>query len=185
MRLQGVRAALGPGELDVLKEEPGYVGQAVAAVAAETFGQARRALERLDVQWEALDPLLDPDEAVRQESFVSEVKTYERGEFERGVAEADAVVEAEYRTQVVLHNSMETHQAVCHWEDDGSHLHLDAVHLGHPRFDRRAPRPSARQGARRLPRHGRRLRLEEQPRRLHARSRRSSLDERAVPSSAR
>jgi CO/xanthine dehydrogenase Mo-binding subunit len=126
---QGVRAVLGPGELDVLKEEPGYVGQAVAAVAAETFGQAKRALERLDVQWEALEPLLDPDEAVRQESFVSEVKTYERGEFERGVAEADAVVEAEYRTQVVLHNSMETHQAVCHWEDDGITIYISTQYI--------------------------------------------------------
>jgi CO/xanthine dehydrogenase Mo-binding subunit len=126
---RGVRAVLGPGELDVLKEEPGYVGQAVAAVAAETFGQAQAALEQLDVQWEALDPLLDPDEAVRQESFVSDVKTYERGEFERGVAEGDAVVEAEYRTQVVLHNSMETHQSVCHWEDDGITVYTSTQYI--------------------------------------------------------
>jgi CO/xanthine dehydrogenase Mo-binding subunit len=125
----GVRAVLGPGELDVLKEEPGYVGQAVAAVAAETFGQARRALERLDVQWEALEPLLDPDEAVKQESFVSDVKTYERGDFERGVADADVVIEAEYRTQVVLHNSMETHQAVCHWEDDGITIYISTQYI--------------------------------------------------------
>ena len=126
---QGVRAVLGPGELDVLKQEPGYVGQSVAAVAAETFGQAQHALERLDVQWEALEPLLDPDEAVKQASFVSDVKTYERGEFERGVAEADVVVEAEYRTQVVLHNSMETHQAVCHWEDDGITIYISTQYI--------------------------------------------------------
>jgi CO/xanthine dehydrogenase Mo-binding subunit len=125
----GVRAVLGPGELDVLKEEPGHVGQAVAAVAAETFGQAQRALERLDVQWDALEPLLDPDDAVNQESFVSDVKTYERGEFERGIAEGDAVVEAEYRTQVVLHNSMETHQAVCHWEDDGITIYISTQYI--------------------------------------------------------
>jgi len=125
----GVRAVLGPGELDVLKEEPGYVGQAVAAVAAETFGQAQRALERLNVQWEAQEPLLDADEAVRQESFVSDVKTYERGEFERGVADGDVVLEAEYRTQVVLHNSMETHQAVCHWEDDGITIYISTQYI--------------------------------------------------------
>jgi CO/xanthine dehydrogenase Mo-binding subunit len=126
---RGVRAVLGPGELDVLQEEPGYVGQAVAAVAAETFGQAQAALQRLNVEWEALDPLLDPDEAVKQESFVSEVKSYERGDFERGVAEADAVVEAEYRTQVVLHNSLETHQAVCHWEDDGITVYISTQYI--------------------------------------------------------
>jgi CO/xanthine dehydrogenase Mo-binding subunit len=126
---RGVRAVLGPGELDVLKEEPGYVGQSVAAVAAETFGQAQAALQQLSVEWEALEPLLDPDEAVKQESFVSDVQTYERGDFERGVAEADAVVEAEYRTQVVLHNSMETHQAVCHWEDDGITVYISTQYI--------------------------------------------------------
>jgi xanthine dehydrogenase YagR molybdenum-binding subunit len=128
-RSRGVRAVLGPGELDVLTEEPGYVGQAVAAVAAETFGQAHEALQALAPQWEALEPLLDPDEAVRQESFVSDPKTYERGDFERGVAEADAVVEAEYRTQVVLHNSLETHQAICHWEGDGITVYISTQYI--------------------------------------------------------
>ena len=126
---RGVRAVLGPGELDVLAEEPGYVGQAVAAVAAETFGQAHAALQALAPEWEALEPLLDPDEAVRRESFVSDPKTYERGDFERGVAEADVVVEAEYRTQVVLHNSLETHQAICHWEDDGITVYISTQYI--------------------------------------------------------
>jgi CO/xanthine dehydrogenase Mo-binding subunit len=125
----GVRAVLGPGELDQLTDEPGYVGQAVAAVAAETFGQARRAVELIDVEWEVLEPLLDPDEAVRRESFVSDVKTYERGDFERGLADADVVIEAAYRTQVVLHNSMETHQAVCHWEDDGITIYISTQYI--------------------------------------------------------
>jgi CO/xanthine dehydrogenase Mo-binding subunit len=126
---QGVRAVLGPGELEALKEEPGHVGQAVAAIAAESFGQAQAALQKLEVSWEVLEPLLDPDEAVRQESFVSDVKAYERGDFERGVAEADVAVEAEYRTQVVLHNSMETHQAVCHWEDGGITIYISTQYI--------------------------------------------------------
>ena len=48
-------------------------------------------------------------------------------------------------------------------------LHLDAVHLGRPRRGRARARPAGRQGARRLRVHGRRLRLEEQPRRVHVR----------------
>jgi CO/xanthine dehydrogenase Mo-binding subunit len=126
---RGVRAVVGPGDLDVLTDEPGYVGHAVAAVAAETFGHAQAALQELGVEWEVLEPLLDPDEAVRRESFVSDVKNYERGDFERGVAGADAVVEGEYRTQVVLHNSMETHQAVCHWEDDGITIYISTQYI--------------------------------------------------------
>ena len=62
--------------------------------------------------------MLDPDEAVRRGQLVSETKRSSRGDFERAFAGADVTVEAEYRTQVVLHNSMETHQAVCEWQDD-------------------------------------------------------------------
>ncbi len=125
----GVRGVVGPGEVEQLTDEPGYVGHAVAAVAAETFGQAQRAVQQIHVEWEVLEPLLDPDEAVRQESFVSDVATYERGDFERGVAGADVVVEAEYRTQVVLHNALETHQAVCHWVDDGITIYISTQYI--------------------------------------------------------
>jgi CO/xanthine dehydrogenase Mo-binding subunit len=114
----GVRAVLTPDDLDVLTREPGYQGAAVAAVAADTFDQAREALHLIDAEWEVLEPLLDPDEAVRRGSLIDEPERYDRGDVERGLAEADVVVEAEYRTQTVLHNSMETHQSVCRWEGD-------------------------------------------------------------------
>jgi xanthine dehydrogenase YagR molybdenum-binding subunit len=114
----GVRAVLGPENCSSLTREPGYQGDPVAAVAAETFAQAQAALERVDVGWEVLEPLLDPDEAVRGGSLLNEPEHYSRGDFDRGVAEADAVVEAEYRTQTVLHNALETHQSVCVWEGD-------------------------------------------------------------------
>jgi CO/xanthine dehydrogenase Mo-binding subunit len=101
-----------------LTSEPGFPGHAVVAVAAETLAQADAALDLLDVEWEELEPLLDPDDAVGRSSLVSDPRTYERGDLERGLAEADVVVEAEYRTQTVLHNSMETHQAVCDWHGE-------------------------------------------------------------------
>jgi CO/xanthine dehydrogenase Mo-binding subunit len=126
---RGVRAVIGPPDLEQLADEPGYVGHAVAAVAADTLGQAQAALQLIEVDWEVLEPLLDPDEAVRQESFLSEVQNYERGDFQRGVADADVVVEAEYRTAVVLHNSMETHQAVCHWEDEGITIYISTQYI--------------------------------------------------------
>jgi CO/xanthine dehydrogenase Mo-binding subunit len=108
----GVRAVLGP-----LNEEVGYEGQAVAAVAADTLRQARAALRSIEVEWEVLEPLLDPDEAIRRGELIGR-RTEERGDVERGFAEADVVVEATYRTQTVLHNSMETHQSVCEWEGE-------------------------------------------------------------------
>ena len=126
----GVRAVIGPNDLEQLTDEPGYVGHAVAAVAADTFDEARAALARVEVEWEVLEPLLDPEEAVRRESYVNAgADTYQRGDLERGLAEADVVVEAEYRTQVVLHNSLETHQAICHWEDDGITVYISTQYI--------------------------------------------------------
>jgi xanthine dehydrogenase YagR molybdenum-binding subunit len=52
-----------------------------------------------------------------------------RGDYERGLAEADVVVEAEYRTQVVLHNSLETHQAVVQWVGDGVEVHISTQYI--------------------------------------------------------
>ena len=113
----GVRGVVGPGT-GPLTDEPAYQGAPVAAVAADTDEQARAAMRLIEVEWEQLEPLLDPDEAVRRNALVEEPNHDERGDIERGLAEADVVVEAEYRTQSVLHNSMETHQSICQWEGD-------------------------------------------------------------------
>jgi CO/xanthine dehydrogenase Mo-binding subunit len=125
----GVRAALAPGDSDVLQELAGFQGAAVAAVAADTEGQARAALELIDVDWEVLEPVIDAEEAVRRGELHGEPRTYERGDVDRGLAEADAVVEAEYRTQTVLHNSMETHQSVCKWRGDELHVYTSTQHI--------------------------------------------------------
>jgi len=110
----GVHEALGPGEAEGLDATAGYHGAPVAAIAAETFGHAQRALELVDVEWDVLDPALDPERSDEHD----EPSRHERGDVDRGLAEADVVVEAEYRTQSVLHNSMETHQSICRWEGD-------------------------------------------------------------------
>jgi CO/xanthine dehydrogenase Mo-binding subunit len=124
----GVHAVVGPGESHVLTDEPSYPGHAVAAVAADSFAEAQAAVELIDVAWEVLEPLLDPSDAVRAESLHDE-RQYERGDLARGLAEADAVVEAEYRTQTVLHNALETHQAVCGWEGDTLDVHISTQYI--------------------------------------------------------
>ncbi|MGH2977278.1 MAG: xanthine dehydrogenase family protein molybdopterin-binding subunit [Gaiellaceae bacterium] len=124
LALPGVRAAVGPGDAHGLEEEAGFAGAPVAAVAADTFAQAQAAVEAIDVEWEELEVVLDPDEAVRRDLVTAEVRRYERGDVERALAGADVVVEATYRTQTVLHNSLETHQAVCQWLGDTLHVYI-------------------------------------------------------------
>jgi CO/xanthine dehydrogenase Mo-binding subunit len=114
----GVRAVLEPGDIDALTREPNWQGQSVAAIAADTFAQARAALREIEVEWEVLEPLLDPEEAVKRGQLLSPKREHARGDVERGARDADAVVEATYRTQTVLHNALETHQSVCEWQGD-------------------------------------------------------------------
>jgi xanthine dehydrogenase YagR molybdenum-binding subunit len=45
------------------------------------------------------------------------------------LAEADTVIEATYRTQSVLHNSMETHQTICRWVGDTLEVHISTQYV--------------------------------------------------------
>jgi xanthine dehydrogenase YagR molybdenum-binding subunit len=135
LELPGVRRALGPGEAKGLVDEAEYAGQPAAAIAADTLEQARRAVEAIDVEWEVLEAVLDPEEAVRRELFTSDPVRYERGDFERALADADVVIEGTYRTSVVLHNSMETHQAVCEWIGDTLNVYTSTQYIWGVRDD--------------------------------------------------
>jgi CO/xanthine dehydrogenase Mo-binding subunit len=129
LALPGVRAALGPGEAKGLVEEAEYAGQPVAALAADTFAQAHAALSAIRVEWQELEAVLDPDEAVARGLFTAATVESERGDYERALADADVVVEGTYRTSVVLHNSMETHQAVCEWIGDTLNVYVSTQYL--------------------------------------------------------
>jgi xanthine dehydrogenase YagR molybdenum-binding subunit len=130
LALPGVHAAIGPEDIPQLTADCNYQGEAVAAVCADTIAQARAAVAAIDCEFEVLEPLLDPDEAVRRgELLGGEPRARERGDYERGLGEADVVVEGEYRTQVVLHNSMETHQAVVEWVGDGVEVHISTQYI--------------------------------------------------------
>ena len=117
-RAPGVRAVVGPGECEGLEAEAGYFGAPVAAVAAETLGEAQAALELLHPRWDVMEALLDPDEAIERGRLHSRPRRYERGDVEAALTGADVVAEAEYRTQTLLHNALETHQSICEWEGD-------------------------------------------------------------------
>jgi CO/xanthine dehydrogenase Mo-binding subunit len=129
LALPGVRAALGPGEAHGLEEEAGYAGAPVASVAADTFAQARTAVEAIEIEWEELEIVLDAEDAVRRGLLTDEARRTERGDVDKALAGADVVVEATYRTQTVLHNSMETHQAICEWQGDTLHVYISTQYI--------------------------------------------------------
>src|SRR5262249_23674986 len=129
LTMPGVHAAIGPGEIPQLVDDCNHQGAAVAAVCADSVPHAQAAVAAIGVDWNVREPLLDPDEAVRRGSLLGDPRVRERGDYERGLAEADVVVSAEFRTSVVLHNSMETHQAVVQWLADGVDVHISTQYI--------------------------------------------------------
>ncbi len=112
----------------IFAEEVLFQGQEVALVIAETREQAEDGVRLLDVEYEPLPFVTDPEAALaddapttqtdRADNSISEdwPKVYERGSVEQGFAEADVVVETRFTTEANLHNSMETHGGVASWD---------------------------------------------------------------------
>jgi CO/xanthine dehydrogenase Mo-binding subunit len=123
--LPGVRAAIGPGDVPdrdgrpVLTDAPAYAGAAVAAVAADTPEHAGRALAALAPAWEPLAFVVDLDEGLARQDFISEPSETSRGDVDAALAGAAAVIDAEYRTPAQVQNALETHCAVAAWESGG------------------------------------------------------------------
>ncbi|WP_033287001.1 molybdopterin-dependent oxidoreductase [Streptomyces sp. NRRL F-525] len=125
-----------PDDTRVLDDTVRYIGQRVAAVVADSEAAAEEGCRRIEVTYEILPPVLDPEEAMRpgapvvhdkdaatarisrpQNNVVGEAHG-EIGSVEAGFAEADAVYEDTYRTQRVQHASLETHGAVAWFDED-------------------------------------------------------------------
>lgn len=123
-----------------------YVGDPVAAVAATTPQDARAALDLIRIDYQPLPFVVDIDDAraenaprvfegsVHGESYAGGAAgatelpqrgnvrgpnaAGSRGDVAQGFAQADVVVEGEFRTQVQTHCCLETHAVVADWRAD-------------------------------------------------------------------
>lgn len=126
-----------PFEDDVIR----YYGQYIAVVVAETFEIAQRAAKSIKVSYSAEKPNLDPK--YTQED-VKKTDT-ERGNALDTFKKAAAKVDHTYVTPIEVHNPIELHATVAHWEDDehvtvyetsqaiGPHQNVLSQALGLPR----------------------------------------------------
>ncbi len=127
-----------PDDTRLLDDTVRYIGQRVAAVVADSEAAAEEGCRRIEVVYEQLPYVVDPEEAmapgapvihgkgpesriVRPENNVVGEVHGEIGSVEEGFAEADVVYEETFRTQRVQHASLETHGAVAWYEagEDG------------------------------------------------------------------
>jgi xanthine dehydrogenase YagR molybdenum-binding subunit len=96
-----------------------WAGQEVAAVAAESEEQARDAVKRIRVNYEALPFLVaDTDPATAGDKFTKVYSEQTDGDPAKGFEEAEVVSEGEYGVPVITHCCLETHGTVAEWEGD-------------------------------------------------------------------
>lgn len=118
-----------------------FVGEKVGAVAADSEEAAERAVELIEVEFEDLDPVLDPLEAVKPSApaIHPDVMNYEgllaplesptntfaylswgKGDIEKGFAESDIIVENTFYTQPVHQGYIEPHSCLVTVNESGT-----------------------------------------------------------------
>jgi len=121
----------------VLADKVRRMGEAVAAVAAETEELAEQAVRAIRVGYEVLPVVTDAHEAMRRgapriydtvlwgekeipvENNVACTRNVDEGDVDRAFREADAVVEGRFTLPKVYHAQLETKSCVCRPEPDG------------------------------------------------------------------
>ena len=121
------------------REKALYEGHAVAAVAAVDAATAARAVELIEIDYEVLAHVIDVEEAMAEDapllfedmitrevdppptrpSNISKRVEFNLGDIEAGFAEADEIVEKEYRTAPVHQGYIEPHACLARYDMDG------------------------------------------------------------------
>ncbi|MBM2851446.1 MAG: xdh, partial [Anaerolineales bacterium] len=111
-----------------------FVGDRVAVVAAETPEIAREALELIEVEYEPLPAVFDPEEAMRGEVLIHDEPDAQKihdaahnvaaivhatvGDFEKALAESDSKFERTYYSHQVQQAAIEPHVVITYWDED-------------------------------------------------------------------
>ncbi|MGD8814536.1 MAG: molybdopterin-dependent oxidoreductase [Anaerolineales bacterium] len=128
-----------PGPLDSfsLDKKVRFVGDRVAFVAAETEAIALEALELIEVEYDELPVILEPEDAMKDGAVVihdepefvdfadsdasrnlaAEIRI-DIGDVERGFTEADFILEGTYYSPKVQQAHIEPHVVVTYWDED-------------------------------------------------------------------
>jgi xanthine dehydrogenase molybdenum-binding subunit len=118
----------------ILTDEVFYVGDVVAAVAAEDEAIAEEALDLIEVEYEPLPFCLTPEEARRAQPMHPDVSKdnmvigswppYQRsvGDVERGFKESNVIVEVNFRKPNLKHMFLENYAVVAEWVGDELHV---------------------------------------------------------------
>ena len=111
-------------------EETRCVGDVIAAVAAVDYRTARRALELIEVEYEVLQPVTTPEDALKPDAPIIHPQTHpqgnllstsivKRGDADEALNNSAHVVEATFSTQLIEHAFLEPESCLALPLDDG------------------------------------------------------------------
>ncbi len=118
----------GPGSQKPYTDRVRFVGDQVALVVAESEAIAERARDLIHVEYEDLPTLTDPVAAAQndalllhpdQNSNIMDAKRIRKGDVGKGFAEADVIIEAEYRTPVQEHAYLQPEAGLAYIDEEG------------------------------------------------------------------
>ena len=120
------------------RDEVFYIGEPVAAVAADDELSAAEAVKLIRVEYEDLDPVIDPLMAIKEDAAVVHpnlpdfegfgfslggnnctMLDADRGDVDQAFQEADYVFEESYRSQAINQGFLEPMACVANWEANG------------------------------------------------------------------
>lgn len=126
----------------IFNRELRYVGDEVAAVAADSEETALAALKLIRVEYEELPAVYDPLEAMKPEApavhpcflgnNIAGMAKFPMGDIEQGFAESDVVIEERYKLPVVKHCQLETQSAVASFTRSGKLTVWSTTQSPHP-----------------------------------------------------
>ena len=122
----------------VLEDHLRFAGDEVAAVAARSKAIAEEALGLIEVEYEILPAVFDPEEAMKGdapklypegnvlgpqlesliEKGINTPSMYEWGDIEKGFQQAEVVVEDTFEVKPQIHTPIETHVCIASWNRD-------------------------------------------------------------------
>lgn len=106
-----------------------YVGEPIAAIAAESMGAAEEAALLIDIEYEELPSVFDAQEAIQagapalHEKFPNNIFKHAKlrhGDMDAAFAEADEIFEDTFTSPAAQQASLEPHVSAAQW--DGEHL---------------------------------------------------------------
>ncbi len=120
-----------------------YVGEAVAAVAAEDEISARRAADAIKVEYEPLPAVFDPFEAMKPDAPVlhdyapdniTKHIPIRKGDFDAALAGSEVVLEQTFSTQAIEHAYLEPEAGLAYVDHDGVvTIHSPSQNITHHR----------------------------------------------------